>query len=95
MKNVIIKLVEENLETVKNNKIDFEVKLLKECSVNLKSTEDEVENEISNISCLFNSCKTVEDVVDVICEKDFCCEYEDYLFEDLLSNIESLIKKNY
>jgi hypothetical protein len=95
MKNEIIKLVNENFEIVKNNKIDFEIKLLKECAINLNASQTEVEDEIGNINCLFNHCTTAEDVVDTICEKDFSDEYDDYLFEDLLSNIESLIKGNY
>jgi hypothetical protein len=95
MKNEVIKLVNENFEIIKNNKIDFEIKLLKECAINLNSTQTEVESEIGNINCLFDNCITAEDVVDMLCEKDFCCEYDDDLFEDLLSNIESLIDCNY
>jgi hypothetical protein len=93
MKNEIIKLVNENFETIKHNKIDFEIKLLRECATHLNATNDEVENEISKINGLFNHCSTAEDVLDTICEKDFCCGYEDWLYEDLLGNIKGLIKE--
>ena len=73
--------------------IDFEIKLLRECATRLNATNDEVENEISKIKGLFNHCSTAEDVLDTICEKDFCCGYEDWLYEDLLGNIKGLIKE--
>ena len=95
MKSEIIKLVDENFEIVKNNKIDFEIKLLKECAEDLSATQDEVESEIGNIKCLFDNCSSSEDGVDAICEKDFSCAYEEFLFEDLLSNIENLIEGAY
>jgi hypothetical protein len=93
MKNEIIKLVSENFETIKHNKIDFEIKLLRECATRLNATNDALENEISKIKGLFNHCSTAEDVLDTICEKDFCCGYEDWLYEDLLGNIKGLIKE--
>ena len=91
MKKELILLVSENIETIKRGKIDFETKLLRECATRLNTTNVEVENEIKNISGMFNHCVTAEDVLDTICEKDFSCEYNEFLHEDLLGNIKDLI----
>ena len=42
---------------------------------------------------MFNHCVTAEDVLDTICEKDFSCEYNEFLHEDLLGNIKDFIEE--
>jgi hypothetical protein len=91
MKNVIIKLVEENLENIKKNKIDLETYWLKELVEDEFITEEDAIDEVEKIKSLFNNCNNVEDVIDVICEKDFDCKYEDSEYDYLLNNIKNLI----
>jgi hypothetical protein len=94
MKNEIIELVRINFDLVKKNKIDFETKLVKEIGIRDKSSKYEIQKEIDNIKNLFIECNTPEEVVDVICEKDFCDCYNDEYFDDLYNNINNLITNN-
>ena len=95
MKNEIIELVKVNFDLVKNNKIDFEIKLVKEIGSKLKISKYQIQKEINNIKNLFIDCNTPEDVVNFICEKDFCDCYNDEYFDDLYKNINGLIIGNY
>jgi hypothetical protein len=86
MKQELIDLVSNNLETVKRNKIKFEIDLIHSCYDGSMSKDD----VIYELEHMFDRCVTVEDVINEIDFKDFggdrCCD------EDLYSNIKSLIE---
>ena len=84
MKQELIDLVSNNLETVKRNKIKFEIDLIHSCYDGSMSKDD----VIYELEHMFDRCVTVEDVINEIDFKDFggdrCCD------EDLYNNIKSL-----
>ena len=86
MKQELIDLVSNNLETVKRNKIKFEIDLIHSCNDGSMSKD----GVIYELEHMFDRCVTVEDVINEIDFKDFggdrCCD------EDLYSNIKSLIE---
>jgi hypothetical protein len=82
----LIELVTNNLETVKRNKIKFEIDLIHSCYDGSMSKN----GILYELEHMFDKCITVEDVINEIDFKDFggdrCCD------EDLLENIKSLIE---
>jgi len=83
MTQELIDLVSNNLETVKQNKIKFEISLLD----NYNDSSFNKESLIYELEHMFDRCLTVEDVINEISFKDGNDEDEDNL-----NNIKSLIK---
>ena len=67
MKQELIDLVTNNLETVKQNKIKFEIDLIHSCDDGSMS-KDGIIHELEH---MFDRCITAEDVVNEIDLKDF------------------------
>jgi hypothetical protein len=84
MTKEIIELVSNNLETVKTNKIKFEIDLIHSCDDGSMSKE----GVIYELEHMFDKCITIEDVINTINLKDFDGEGDD---EDMLFNIKSLV----
>ena len=83
MTKEIIELVTNNLETVKANKIKFEIDLIHSCDDGSMSKE----GVIYELEHMFDKCITAEDVINAINLKDFEGAGND---EDILFNIKSL-----
>jgi hypothetical protein len=83
MTQELIDLVTNNLETVKRNKIKFEISLLD----NYNDSSFSKESLVYELEHMFDRCVTVEDVINEISFKDGNDEDEDNL-----NNIKSLIE---